>query len=154
MNLTLYVYFNDVVIFVAQSRNFLSKVTGVSPAILTRYSSGKTEKLYGKFVITRDLPSDNVLFHLLDEKEVRTIFEKARKANPNKAFFAGVPTIITDTLNENKVYIFDSYEQAAKFTNTYSDRKVTRCTLRKVLLKNKIHKGWLFSHFTTPLLML
>lgn len=141
MNFTLYVYFEDAVIFVAQSRSFLSKVTGVSSAILTRYSSGKADKLYGKFIITRELPSDNVLFHLVDEKKVQGIFEKARKANSNKAFLAGVSTMITDTLNENKMYTFDSYEQAARFTNTYPDRSVTLCTLRKVLLKHKIHKG-------------
>lgn len=117
-----YVYFNGVLIAIAESGLHLSRITGVSRSIVSYYTSGKdniTRILYGKFIISLKVPSLSILTQLLNSSELIALFDNARAASRSINYKPNSISItVTDIFTNNKKYMFSSITAASKFKFT------------------------------------
>lgn len=147
-NIPTYVYFNGVVIAIAESGMHLSKITGIGRSTVSYYTSGKNNSsgiLYDKFVLSRDVPSANTPIQLLGPVELLALFNDARAVSRTTNYQPNSTSItVVDTLSNDKQHLFSSVVAASKFTSTYPNRFVPYTTILRKISKHQICKGWLF----------
>lgn len=105
-NIPCYVYADNTLIAQAKSALQLSKITGASTSGIGRCIN-KGSNLYAKFTITKVVPTFTTFQNLLDETDLRILFQEARKvaftANENSN---SIPITVINTLDSNKEYFF------------------------------------------------